>query len=114
MATTREKPIEKHLLEQCRAHGFLCIKFVSPARGGVPDRVVITPSGTVFAELKRPGGALDKRQRATRAKLRSFGAEVFVLDDREAVDEFMRTMRRRTPHSDFGTDLEPSASASAS
>ncbi|MFJ2420676.1 VRR-NUC domain-containing protein [Streptomyces brevispora] len=89
MARTPEGAIEDYLLTQCRANGFLCLKFVSPARGGVPDRIVIAPGGTVFVEVKRPGGQLRKLQRITHAKLRRHGAEIHVVDDKPSVDEFI-------------------------
>lgn len=83
----REAPVERYLLAQCRRHGFLCMKFVSPSRGGVPDRIVVTPSaGTVFVEVKRPGGRPEPRQRKVHAKMRRFGAEIFVVDDDASVD----------------------------
>ncbi|MFF1880236.1 VRR-NUC domain-containing protein [Pseudarthrobacter sp. NPDC058196] len=85
----REKAVEQYLLTQCRRHGLFCLKFVSPARGGVPDRVVLTPTGTVFVEVKRPGGDLEKRQRVMHAKMRRFGAEIHVVDDEQAVDAFI-------------------------
>ncbi|BCW06873.1 VRR-NUC domain-containing protein [Arthrobacter sp. NtRootA1] len=85
----REKAVEQYLLTQCRRHGLFCLKFVSPARGGVPDRIVLTPIGTVFVEVKRPGGDLEKRQRVMHAKMRRFGAEIHVVDDEQAVDAFI-------------------------
>lgn len=85
MPSPHERVIEGYLLAQCRAHGFLCLKFVSPARGGVPDRIVIAPRGTVFVEVKRPGGQLRKRQQLTHTKL----AEVLVVDDEPSVDAFI-------------------------
>ena len=87
--STRERAVERYLLAECRRHGLFCLKFVSPARGGVPDRVVITPTGTVFVEVKRPGGDLEKRQRAMHAKMRRFGAEIHVVDDEPGVDAFI-------------------------
>ena len=99
MTTLRRKPrenvIEQYFLSQCRQHGFLCLKFTSPSRGAVPDRIVIAPAGTVFVELKRPGERANKRQLITHAKMRRFGAEVHVIDDRSAVDEFISDMLRR-------------------
>ncbi|MFG2684157.1 VRR-NUC domain-containing protein [Streptomyces sp. NPDC048392] len=89
MPRTRESTIEDYLLSQCRAHGFLCLKFVSPAHGGVPDRIVVAPGVTVFVEVKRPGGQLRKLQQLTHAKLRRHGAEVHVVDDKPSVDVFI-------------------------
>ncbi|MFK0179645.1 VRR-NUC domain-containing protein [Streptomyces xanthochromogenes] len=89
MARTRESTIEGYLLAQCRAHGFLCLKFVSPARRGVPDRIVVAPRGSVFVEVKCPDGQLRKLQQVTHAKLRRHGAEVHVVDDKPSVDVFI-------------------------
>ncbi|MEU7322477.1 VRR-NUC domain-containing protein [Streptomyces griseoviridis] len=94
MTRTRESTIEDYLLSQCRAHGFLCLKFVSPARRGVPDRIVVAPSGTVFVEVKRPGGRLRKLQQLTHAKLRRHGAEVHVVDDKPSIDVFIAHLLR--------------------
>lgn len=102
MARTPEGIVEDYLLAQCRATGFLCLKFVSPARGGVPDRVVITPAGTVFVEVKKPGEQPDARQRATHIKMRRYGAQVFVVDSEQTVDALIRQLRAScsavTPH----------------
>ncbi|MYR55964.1 VRR-NUC domain-containing protein [Streptomyces sp. SID625] len=89
MASVRERVIEDYLLSQCRAHGFLCLKFVSPARRGVPDRIVVAPRGTVFVEVKRPGGQLRKLQRHMHVKLCRHGAEVHIVDDKPSVDAFI-------------------------
>lgn len=93
MTRLTEGPIEDYLLAQCRQAGFLCWKFVSPSRGGVPDRIVITPSGTVFVELKRPGGDLEPRQRAIHKKMRAKGARIFILDGYADIDAFVLEQR---------------------
>ena len=94
MLGRREKAIERHLIRVCRENGFLCLKFVSPARGGVPDRIVITPTaGTVFVEVKRPRADLERRQRLMHAKMRRFGGEVHVVDNTTAVDELVARLR---------------------
>ncbi|MFJ7416695.1 VRR-NUC domain-containing protein [Streptomyces sp. NPDC098077] len=98
MTSSRERDIEGYLLAQCRAHGFLCLKFVSPARGGVPDRIVVAPHGTVFVEVKRPGSQLRKLQQRTHAKLRSHGAEVHVVDDKPSVDTFIAHLIEPSSH----------------
>lgn len=85
----RERDIERYFLQQCRTYRLLCLKFVSPARNGVPDRIVVTPAKTVFVELKKPGGSLRKIQRVTHSKLRRYGAVVYVVDDRQSVDRLI-------------------------
>lgn len=91
----RENRIESYFRRQCRHHGLLALKFVSPARNGVPDRMVITLAGTVFVELKRPGEEPTRLQKAMHHKMRRFGAEVHVLDSVPAVDTFVRQFSDR-------------------
>lgn len=111
--TMCEHKVERYLLEQCRLAGMLCMKFVSPGRAGVPDRIVVTPVGTVFVELKRPGGTAERRQLETHTKMRRYGAEVHLIDSPAQVDRFVADYRRRSdsrlgaaePHPD--TSKEP-------
>ncbi|QNE18112.1 VRR-NUC domain-containing protein [Kribbella qitaiheensis] len=85
----RERDIEQYFRNECRKRGFLCLKFVSPSRNGVPDRVVVTPAATVFVELKKPGSSLRKIQRVTHSKLRRHGAAVYVVDGRRSADRLL-------------------------
>lgn len=90
-----EAEIEAHLLARCRRVGFLCLKFTSPARAGVPDRVVIARAATVFVEVKRPGGRLRRLQQVVIDKMRRAGAEVHVVDTIEGVDELVHELAER-------------------
>lgn len=98
MSSKREGVVERYLRDRCRAEGFLCLKFVSPARGGVPDRIVVTPAKTVFVEVKKPGGDLEKRQRVVHERMRRHGAEIHVVDTRPLVDAFIRQLLTDQPH----------------
>lgn len=90
--TMRESRVEGHLVNRCQRAGFLCLKFVSPGRGGVPDRVVITPVGTVFVEVKRPGEQLRRRQRAVSRKMRRHGAIVHVVSTLNEADQLVEDL----------------------
>ncbi|MCU4298802.1 VRR-NUC domain-containing protein [Brevibacterium permense] len=90
-----EHDVEAHLLDRCRQMGFLCMKFTSPGRAGVPDRVVVTPMGTVFIETKRPGGRLSRLQEEIIEKMRRAGAEVHVVDTVAGVDELVEHLATR-------------------
>lgn len=95
MTPVLESAVEQHLLTRCRGNGYLCLKFVSPGRAGVPDRIIVAPGGTVFVEVKRPGGRLRRLQQVTIARLKSAGGEVFVVDGRSAVDALVDELAAR-------------------
>lgn len=99
-----EHAVEAHLLAQCRRVGLLCLKLTSPARAGVPDRVVIAPEATVFVEVKRPGGRLRRLQEVTVAKMRRAGAVVHVVDTLAGVDELVAGLARPSGHAPVDTD----------
>lgn len=84
-----ERVIERHLLDQCRARGILCLKLTSPSRAGVPDRLLVSPAGTVFVEVKRPGGRVRRLQEVMHEKLRRHGGIVHVVDTREGVEDLV-------------------------
>jgi hypothetical protein len=51
-----ESQVEAKIVAYARSKGCLVYKFSSPARRGVPDRIIIAPGGKVlFLEIKRPG-----------------------------------------------------------
>ena len=88
----REKTIESYLIEQCKAHGFMTLKFISSLTG-VPDRIVIGGGHTVFVELKRPkGNDLSERQKIVIDKMRAAGAQVEIIRTLSQVDQLMATM----------------------
>lgn len=64
-----------------KAQGGVCWKFTSPGTAGVPDRIVLTPSGRIaFVEVKAPGEKPRPLQRIRIKTLRRLGFKVFVLD----------------------------------
>jgi len=87
----KESHIEARLVKMVRDRGGLCYKFVSPSNPGVPDRIVITPSGkVVFVELKTEIGRLSNIQEWQRAEMGKRGADVRVLKGLDQVKEFVR------------------------
>lgn len=89
MARTPEGIIEDHLRRQCKALGFMCLKFTSPGRTGVPDRVVIGNGQTVFIELKKPGEVLRRLQQEVITDMRAAGAAVHIADTKDLVDDVL-------------------------
>ena len=77
----REKSIEEKLVEAVKAAGGVCWKFTSPGTAGVPDRIVLMPSGRIaFVEVKAPGEKPRSLQLARHRLLRKLGFRVYVLD----------------------------------
>lgn len=86
-----ESNIEKYFKAQCEKHGWLCFKFVSPSRRGVPDRLVIRSCARMaFVELKRPSGRLSMLQKAMIGRLKAFGVEVYVIWSKEEAHALIR------------------------
>lgn len=85
----RESSIEAYLVLRVHTIGGLCLKFVSPGRSGVPDRVVILPGGEViWVELKAPGGKVSPVQARMHNRLRDLTQEVKVLWSTSQIDRF--------------------------
>lgn len=77
---TRERVVERALVEAVAAAGGVAYKFTSPARRGVPDRLIVLPGGCLFfAEVKGTGGRLSKLQVIEIARLRQLGARVEII-----------------------------------
>lgn len=90
----RERDIESYLREKVKAAGGIAYKFVSPGNAGVPDRLVLLPTGrVVFVELKAPGKQPTPLQLRQQRRIRDLGFPVLVLDSKEGVDEFIKGVR---------------------
>lgn len=86
----RESQIEKRLEKMVRERGGLCYKFISPNNPGVPDRIVITPSGrVVFVELKTEIGKLQNIQKWQTERMARCRADVRIIKGPEAVKAFV-------------------------
>ena len=84
----KEKDIERYLKKKVEALGCLCLKFESPGFTGVPDRIILLPSGeVVFVELKAPGKKERPRQEYVQEQIRRLGFIVMsAVDSREKAD----------------------------
>jgi Holliday junction resolvase len=51
-----ESQLEAKIVAYAKSRGCLAYKFSSPARRGVPDRIIVAPGGRIlFLEVKREG-----------------------------------------------------------
>lgn len=89
-----EKEVEKYLVREVKKIGGISFKFISPGNAGVPDRIVILPTGkVVFVELKTDKGKLTKLQESQIRKITGLGAEVKVLYGIEGVRKFINEIQ---------------------
>lgn len=84
----RESAIEKYLVKQVKAHGGEVRKVRWIGRIGAPDRFVMLPMYSFWAELKSTTGKLSAAQVREFNLMRDYGQLVFVIDSKEAVDSF--------------------------
>ena len=91
-----EKEIERYLKRRIEALGGKAIKFISPANLGVPDRIVISPGGTIyFIELKNEVGKLRKIQEYQAKSLMELGCNYKFINSKYEVDKLIEEIERK-------------------
>ena len=93
----KEVKVEDHLTARIEALGGLCEKHVSPGRRGPPDRLITWPWGKMrLVETKRPGVTkLRIEQERDHKRRRARGVNVFVLNEKVLVDDWIESELRR-------------------
>ena len=90
----REKDIEKALVSAVKSFDGVCWKFVSPGISGVPDRIILMPSGRIaFVELKAPGKEMRPLQVRRKRQLEALGFRVYCIDCKEQIMEVLNEIR---------------------
>lgn len=90
-----EKELERKFVNILRKKGCIVYKFVSPGNAGVPDRLVVTPKGTVhFAELKQKGKLLRLLQVMQAKRLAKNHVKVHLVDSMETIETFIEEVLR--------------------
>lgn len=85
----RESSLERYLVQRIHTIGGECLKFVSPGRVGVPDRVVLLPGGEiVFCELKAPGGKVSPAQTRVHKRFGELTVAVKVLWSESQINRY--------------------------
>lgn len=90
----RESAIERYFVSRVQISGGRVIKLNSASMNGLPDRMVLMPEGRIyFAELKAPGKKPRPLQKAVHSMLKNMGFNVFVIDTKEKVGEFINAIQ---------------------
>lgn len=85
-----ERTIEQELVSRVKVMGGIAPKFTSPGFDGMPDRLILLPSGRIgFVELKAPGRKPRPLQLARHRLLWRLGFKVFVIDGIEQIDSVL-------------------------
>lgn len=85
-----ERQVEAYLVKKVKSLGGVALKFTSPARRGVADRIVCFPNGsTWFVEVKTQGGRLSELQKAFAADMAKMNQKYTCLWNKEQIDEFI-------------------------
>ena len=77
----RESQIEGKVCDYAKKRGWLCYKFVSPARRSVPDRMFVKRRRVFFIEFKARGKRPTAGQWREIKRLRDEDIPVWVCDD---------------------------------
>jgi hypothetical protein len=86
----REKQNEEYLVRVAKKHDGKAMKFTSPSRRSVPDRVCVIPCFdpcVQFVEMKPEGEDATDAQAREHKRIRDAGGIVHVLDTKRLVDD---------------------------
>jgi hypothetical protein len=93
-----EKDIERKIGEFAKSNSCLYLKFVSPARRAVPDRMIVTPQGVIgFLEVKAKGKKPTPLQTGEISKLTKQNCLATWCDNVEDGCEFIRKLLDKKP-----------------
>lgn len=92
--STRESALETYLNQVAQTHGIMSLKFVSPNKAGVPDRILISRQATVFVELKAPHQKPRSLQHKVISQMTQAGALVFVVDSKTQIQALITALAR--------------------
>lgn len=84
-----ERTIEAQLKKAIEDIGGLCWKLVCPGTTGVPDRICLMNSRSVFVELKAPGKQPRPIQAHRMNQLRQQGFTTLVVDSVDGIQEVL-------------------------
>ncbi len=85
----RESLIEQYLVDRVKALGGEVRKVKWIGRNSAPDRIVMMPDRTFWAELKATGKVPTAAQTREHARMRKVGQRVEVIDSHARIDEVL-------------------------
>jgi hypothetical protein len=86
-----ERDLEKRFIRMAKQFQCLCYKWHSRTTKGVPDRILILPTGEIyFVELKTSLGKLSKWQEIIATELISYNTNYICLHGKDEIDTFFR------------------------
>ena len=90
----REKTIEQKLIRAVKAMGGISPKLVSPGTDGMPDRLVLLPTGKLaFIEMKATGKQMRPLQVRRKRQLEALGFRVYCVDRPEQIGGVLDEIR---------------------
>ena len=90
----REKTIEQKLVRAVKAMGGISPKLVSPGTDGMPDRLVLLPTGKLaFVEMKATGKQMRPLQVRRKRQLEALGFRVYCVDRPEQIGGVLDEIR---------------------
>ncbi|WP_204407487.1 VRR-NUC domain-containing protein [Brevibacillus laterosporus] len=90
----RESALERKLKTAVESVGGEYLKFTSPGRRGVPDRICLFKNARIaFVELKAPGGKLHPLQDKCKRVFENLGFQVWVIDSEIGIRDFVEGFR---------------------
>ena len=86
-----ESQLEEKLCKKIKELGGMALKFISPGRAGVPDRIILMPCRKIyFVEMKSLRGEINPIQEYVVEKFKNLGFEVKILNSDEKIKNFLQ------------------------
>lgn len=85
----RESTIESCLVQRVKALGGEVRKVKWIGRNSAPDRIVMLPENSFWAELKAPGEKPTKAQSREHERMCKMGQRIEIIDSLERIEELL-------------------------
>jgi len=90
-----EKNLDRLLRGKVKGLGGWSLKLDTTFISGIPDRLLLFPGGRIcFAEVKTSGEKARKLQKAVHRKLKKLGFDVYIVDNKEVVNQIINIYKK--------------------